>query len=239
MRYAIQRIGPAHALGFGFILGMLAGLMQTLIMVMVLLFFDSELADVLGTVGVLESNGLKWVLLWAVVGALMTWLAAIGFNVLARITGGLKLTLNVADGILPVVSAPVAINAAPAQKVPTMQLPRPIPPAPIPAAANQALAFSRQPPRLISQTMPDVWWQVQVPVTTIGSDPTNHIVLGQDAAVEAKHAEIRAENGAYVLYDLGAAGGVFVNNRRIQGRNLLKEGFQITIGNMEMTFHHT
>lgn len=246
IRYAVQRIGPAHALGFGSVLGVVAGLMQTLVMAIGMLLFESGLSDGFGSLfgfneivpwSSLVLSGLKWMAFWSVICGLATWLAAIGFNMLARISGGLKLTLNLVDGNLPVASIAGSAYSASAPKDPTMQLLRPLPPAPIPAVANQALAFSPQPPRLVSQTMPGVSWQVQIPVTTIGSDRLNYIVLSQDGMVEAKHAEIRAENGAYVVYDLESVNGVYVNNRRIQGRNLLKEGFQIKIGNTEMIFH--
>ena len=93
-------------------------------------------------------------------------------------------------------------------------------------------------PWLISIADSSLHWELRKPVTSIGSDPSNDIVLAKDADVVAKHAEIRAETSGFVLYDLGSASGAYVDNRRVQGRNLLKDGYRIKLGGTELLFRH-
>ncbi len=70
--------------------------------------------------------------------------------------------------------------------------------------------------------------------TTIGRAPDNDIVLGS-ATVSGYHAEIRYENGQYVLHDKNSRNGTYVNGRRIVGPNLIKPGWRITIGDVDLT----
>ena len=68
-------------------------------------------------------------------------------------------------------------------------------------------------------------------ITTIGRDGANQIVL-TDPAVRARHLEIRYEQDRFILHDLG--GGVLVNGRQITGPNMLKVGFRVRVGNVEL-----
>ena len=52
------------------------------------------------------------------------------------------------------------------------------------------------------------------PVTSIGTDPKCNICL-IDKFMSSKHAEIKAENGIWVLRDAGSTNGTYVNNRRV------------------------
>ncbi len=70
-------------------------------------------------------------------------------------------------------------------------------------------------------------------ITTIGRSGDNDIVLDAPS-VSAHHAEIRYENGRYILYDRGSTNGTFVNGRRISGPNLIKAGWRLWIGNVEL-----
>ena len=74
---------------------------------------------------------------------------------------------------------------------------------------------------------------LQAGVTTIGRAPDNNIVLG-GTTVSGYHAEVRYENGQYVLYDKNSRNGSFVNGRRISAPNLIKPGWRITIGDIEL-----
>lgn len=65
-------------------------------------------------------------------------------------------------------------------------------------------------------------------IITIGRAPDNIISLN-DPLVSAHHAEVRYEEGYYILYDLDSTNGTFVNDRRIK-KNMIKAGFQIQLG---------
>jgi len=70
-------------------------------------------------------------------------------------------------------------------------------------------------------------------VTTIGRGGDNDIVLDAPS-VSAHHAEIRYENGRYILYDKGSTNGTFVNGRRILGANMIKAGWTVQLGQVEL-----
>ena len=70
-------------------------------------------------------------------------------------------------------------------------------------------------------------------ITTIGRSGDNDIVLDAPS-VSAHHAEIRYENGRYILYDKGSTNGTFVNGRRIGGPNMIKAGWRVRIGEAEL-----
>jgi adenylate cyclase len=66
--------------------------------------------------------------------------------------------------------------------------------------------------------------------TTIGRHLDNVIQL-PDRFVSNKHCEIFLDpNGSYVIRDLGSQNGTFVNNRRLQGDRILREGDRLTLG---------
>jgi pSer/pThr/pTyr-binding forkhead associated (FHA) protein len=77
-------------------------------------------------------------------------------------------------------------------------------------------------------------YALQSGVTTIGRAPDNNIVL-DGATVSGYHAEVRYENGQYVLHDKDSRNGTFVNGRRISAPNLIKPGWRLTIGDIELT----
>jgi hypothetical protein len=58
------------------------------------------------------------------------------------------------------------------------------------------------------------------PVTTVGTDPMCTIVLN-DKFMSSRHAEIKAENGVWVLRDSGSTNGTYVNNRRVDRQELV------------------
>ena len=70
-------------------------------------------------------------------------------------------------------------------------------------------------------------------VTTIGRSAGNDIVLDAPS-VSAHHAEIRYENGRYILYDRGSTNGTFVNGRRISGANMIKAGWRVRVGEVDL-----
>jgi hypothetical protein len=58
------------------------------------------------------------------------------------------------------------------------------------------------------------------PVTTVGTDPKCTVVLN-DKFMSSKHAEIKAENGVWVLKDSGSTNGTYVNLKRVDRHELV------------------
>lgn len=72
------------------------------------------------------------------------------------------------------------------------------------------------------------------PMTTIGTEATSTIVL-IDKFMSSKHAEIKAENGMWVLRDVGSTNGTYVNNKRIDRHELVDNDF-VKFGSALMKF---
>jgi hypothetical protein len=72
------------------------------------------------------------------------------------------------------------------------------------------------------------------PVSSIGTDPKCTVVLN-DKFMSSKHAEIKAENGVWVLRDSGSTNGTYVNNRRIDRHELVDNDF-IKFGSAMLKF---
>lgn len=62
------------------------------------------------------------------------------------------------------------------------------------------------------------------PLSVIGTEPTCNVVL-TDQYMSTKHAEIKAENGLWILRDLGSTNGTYVNDQRISQRELVDNDF--------------
>lgn len=71
-------------------------------------------------------------------------------------------------------------------------------------------------------------------VTRIGRQLDNDVVLHEEY-VSRLHAEIRLEDGKYVLYDQQSTGGTFVNSRKIE-RCVLNSGDLISVGSVQIMF---
>ncbi len=71
-------------------------------------------------------------------------------------------------------------------------------------------------------------------VTTIGRRLDNDVVI-QDQNVSRRHAEIRYENGRFVLYDLNSTGGTYVNNKQID-KVVLKMGDVVVLAIVPFVF---
>lgn len=72
------------------------------------------------------------------------------------------------------------------------------------------------------------------PITTVGTDPKCTVVLN-DKFMSSKHAEIKAENGVWVLRDSGSTNGTYVNNRRVDRHELVDNDF-IKFGSAMLKF---
>ena len=69
----------------------------------------------------------------------------------------------------------------------------------------------------------------------IGRDGTQCDVVLDDTAISKLHAEVRFENGQFVLFDHASTNGTFVNNRRVQRQSLL-DGDNVRLGNVGFVF---
>lgn len=67
--------------------------------------------------------------------------------------------------------------------------------------------------------------------TRLGRDPNVDVVIAANAAnVSRRHAEIRKQEGVYILVDLGSFNGTFINGRRIVGGEILHDGDVVQLG---------
>ena len=71
-------------------------------------------------------------------------------------------------------------------------------------------------------------------VTNLGRRRENDIVI-KEPEVSRKHAQIRYENGRFVLYDTESTGGTFVNGQRVD-RSVLYTGDVIRMSDVSITF---
>ena len=84
----------------------------------------------------------------------------------------------------------------------------------------------------------DIPFSLRNAVTTIGCEGANDIVVNVPEAAPC-HAEIRWEEGRFVVYDLGTGGDFLVSfsgdpgqERPVRGRNALKSGSTLRLGNV-------
>ena len=77
-------------------------------------------------------------------------------------------------------------------------------------------------------------FNIKKDLVTIGRKLDNDIVI-HDNFVSRNHAEIRFEDGKYVLYDLGSTSGSFINNKKVN-KGILYSGDLVLIANAPMIF---
>jgi hypothetical protein len=75
---------------------------------------------------------------------------------------------------------------------------------------------------------------------TIGRAPENSLVITQDFpgwdTTSRHHARIYEQADRWIVEDLSSMNGVYVNGRRT-GRNMLHDGWRLSIGGVEFVFH--
>jgi len=124
-------------------------------------------------------------------------------------------------------SGAVPVRPSAAQPVPSPVVsPPPVQPLPVAPVPFPAVLW------LIDQST-SRRYALRPGITTIGRSGDNDIVLDAPG-VSAHHAEIRYENGHYVLHDKGSTNGTFVNGRRIGGPNMIKAGWSVRLGDVEL-----
>ena len=70
----------------------------------------------------------------------------------------------------------------------------------------------------------------------VGRGAGNDIALS-DPRASRRHGQITRQGNQYILVDLGSRYGTLVNNKRIEGGCVLKEGDVLTLGGTELVFH--
>jgi len=85
-------------------------------------------------------------------------------------------------------------------------------------------------------TLADITFFIKDEVTTIGRLEDSSVYL-KDQTVSKKHAAIKVDEGnRYEIRDFGSTSGTFVNGEKIQ-RMFLRDGDEISFGQVEVTFH--
>jgi pSer/pThr/pTyr-binding forkhead associated (FHA) protein len=72
-------------------------------------------------------------------------------------------------------------------------------------------------------------------VVNIGRMLDNHLVI-DDPRVSRHHAQLRAVDGHFVLFDLNSTGGIFVNGRRVT-ETIVYPNDSISLAGVTLTFH--
>jgi hypothetical protein len=135
--------------------------------------------------------------------------------------------------------------ASPVSLPPTMTSAPPIPappaarvPAPAPMERTRAM---EQPARamawLVVQGGPYAGKQFGLANgrNIIGRDGTRSDFILDDDLTSGQHAQVRFENGQFVVYDLASTNGTFVNNRRVQRQPLMDNDI-VRLGNTQLVF---
>jgi pSer/pThr/pTyr-binding forkhead associated (FHA) protein len=73
-----------------------------------------------------------------------------------------------------------------------------------------------------------------LPVIKIGRRVENNLVL-DDPRVSRYHAELRAINGRYVLFDLNSSGGTFINGVKVT-QSILYPGDVISLAGVDLVY---
>ncbi len=80
----------------------------------------------------------------------------------------------------------------------------------------------------------DTNFYLDMPVVNIGRKSNNHLVIN-DLRVSRTHAQIRAAETGYMIFDTGSSGGTYINGERIT-RRLLKPGDVISLAGVKLIF---
>jgi pSer/pThr/pTyr-binding forkhead associated (FHA) protein len=77
-------------------------------------------------------------------------------------------------------------------------------------------------------------YQLKQSVINIGRRLGNHLVI-DDPRVSRSHAQLRAINGRFVLFDLDSTGGTFINGQR-RHQSILHPGDVISLSGVPLIF---
>lgn len=77
-------------------------------------------------------------------------------------------------------------------------------------------------------------YQLTQAVLNLGRRVDNHLVL-KDPRISRVHAQLRAINGRFVIFDLDSSGGTYVNGERVRQKTL-RPGDVISLGGFALVF---
>lgn len=162
-------------------------------------------------------------------------IGALVYNLFAHFLGGVQIVLDPLDAtVAPAKQTTASVEARPVKSTADQNT------APV---AVKALASRPETPPATAATTTTAWlasatdstqrWRLDKGTTRIGSDRNNDIVL---PGLSPQHAEIRREDGRYIIYDLGTR-QTWVNSNQVATAHLLKNGFRLQLGATEFTVH--
>lgn len=128
--------------------------------------------------------------------------------------------------------------ASPPPPISTAPPPRPIPPVPPIEQTRHIQPSPRAMAWLVVQGGSVVGKQYGLTTTgrnIVGRDGTRSDFIINDDMMSGQHAQVRFENGQYVVYDLASTNGTYVNNRRVQ-RQPLMDNDVVRLGNTQLVF---
>jgi len=107
-----------------------------------------------------------------------------------------------------------------------------------PAQAQRAGFDTGPKARLVIESSPSLEpgriFDVRAGTLTIGRSGENAIPLPADDFVSAKHARIEPQKDGVWIADLGSTNGTYVNGEPVEGREQLREGDLVRIGDTEL-----
>ncbi len=77
-------------------------------------------------------------------------------------------------------------------------------------------------------------FRLDLPVATVGRHPASDIYL-DDITVSRRHAEIRRDDGAFRIVDLGSLNSTYLNRKPVDSA-VLTDGDEVQIGNFRLIF---
>ena len=77
---------------------------------------------------------------------------------------------------------------------------------------------------------------MKAPRSRIGRDPSNQIVIGDDAYASRFHAWVTYEDGHFFVEDLGSTNGTLLNGSPLTRRRPLMTGDKLRVGRSDFTF---
>lgn len=239
-RVAVQRVGILSAFKFGFVLGALLNVVPAVLFAVVSKWIGAmlralleswqsvEVGSLLGQdvrvnlIAQLNLDGLleavrNWdtlsplillliVLALIVIGGLVLAVAA------SFVAGVYNLTARLSGGVRVELASETA------------------PPAGLPALASGESAGAW----LISTQIANGRYALVNNPTRIGRDRSNHLVLPSQY-VAPVHAELVSVSGRWIVRDLSQNNTTFVNDRPVR-ENMLKDGFRVRLGDVELVF---
>ncbi|HEY7125618.1 MAG TPA: DUF3662 and FHA domain-containing protein [Ktedonobacterales bacterium] len=86
-----------------------------------------------------------------------------------------------------------------------------------------------------NQPGPEQVYPINREVIQIGRHISNDIVVN-DRRVSRHHAQVRFEQGRFVIYDLGSLNGIVVNRNNVR-QHMLRDGDRVSVGSYDYVFH--